>query len=85
MTVCCAYCDRRVFMHVGGEPRCDWHVVPERLPLRVLSFARDRRYSAIQKQSSGAPAAPLRTRGAPRERAARSRREARTSRSKEVA
>jgi hypothetical protein len=38
----CAYCDRATFMVVRGEPRCDWHVIPSKLPLKVRANARDR-------------------------------------------
>ncbi len=55
MTGTCAYCDRAVYMVIGDEPRCDWHVVPARLPLRVLAFARDRRYTPALSRPLGAP------------------------------
>lgn len=38
----CAYCDRATFMVIRGEPRCDWHVIPGKLPLKVRAVARDR-------------------------------------------
>lgn len=45
---CCAYCDRAVFLVVAGEPRCDWHVIPDRLPLHLRIRIHERRYAATR-------------------------------------